>query len=100
MAGQLGSENLEQFPGEEQLSLGDLDQNTREKVTSVAQSRGVTPKIVISEIVTEHMSFFTQERSEEKNSGWRSPKTAVTYPRRFVDPADQISVDEEFKDQI
>ena len=87
--------NPKTFGAEDEISQeSGLDQAAYNRIELLAKVRGVSPQNLISEILLEHLSKVDPKESSLRKLHPRSDGI----PLRFVDPADQISLDEDFRE--
>ena len=71
-----------------------LDREAFDRIELIAKVRGVSAQNLISEILLDHLAKF-----ETKEANFRKlPPQSNGVPLRFIDPADQISLDEDFRE--
>ena len=76
-----------------------FDQETNSRLELLAKERGISPQMLVSEIVMEH--FLRIDSSVDKgiqSKPRRLKGLGGIFPLRFIDPSDTISVEEDFRD--
>lgn len=96
MAGQKGS-----FQTEDSTVLSpDLGFNSDSimRIKQLAKDRGISVSKFISDILLQHLASFDSQLLD--NPIKKDVEEKKQHPLRFIDPADQISIDEDFRDLI